>query len=103
VEFDVSETDTFTSWLDRLTDDVAVAAIAARIKRVRFGLFGDVKPVGEGVSELRVNHGPGYRVYFTIKRRKVIVLLCGGEKGSQRRDILEAKRLAKGVDDERED
>jgi putative addiction module killer protein len=58
VEFDVSETDTFMSWLDRLTDDVAVAAIAARIKRVRFGLFGDVKPVGEGVSELRVNHGP---------------------------------------------
>jgi putative addiction module killer protein len=103
VEFDVSETDTFMSWLDRLTDDVAVAAIAARIKRVRFGLFGDVKPVGEGVSELRVNHGPGYRVYFTIKRRKVIVLLCGGDKGTQRRDILEAKRLAKGVDDERED
>jgi putative addiction module killer protein len=69
--------------------------IAARLDRLAYGHSGDVAPVGEGISELRIHHGPGYRVYFCRRGDTVVVLLCGGDKGSQSRDVMTAKRLAK--------
>jgi putative addiction module killer protein len=94
---EVRRTAEFQDWLDRLRDISAVRKIAIRIARLEAGLFGDVEPVGEGVSELRVDHGPGYRLYFVHRGRTVIILLCGGDKGSQRRDIRRAKEMAREV------
>ncbi|EFW77400.1 hypothetical protein ALP26_04841 [Pseudomonas savastanoi pv. glycinea] len=82
------------AWERRLKDQKAKAAIAARIFRVANGLMGDVSPVGQGVSELRIHVGPGYRVYFQQRGDELILLLCGGDKSSQSRDIETAKRLA---------
>ena len=83
-------------WLRRLDDATAKAKISARVRRLAFGNPGDVKPVGEGLSELRIHYGPGYRVYFTRRGEMLIVLLCGGgNKRTQRRDIETAKALAK--------
>lgn len=93
--YDVRQTHQFSGWFAKLRDVTARTAILARIRRLALGHPGDVKQVGDGVSELRVNHGPGYRVYFTRKGSAVILLLCGGDKGSQDRDILRAKQLAK--------
>ncbi len=92
--FDVRQTPEFEAWLDGLADHMAAAQIAARIVRLRNGLMGDVKPVGGGVSELRVDHGPGYRVYFVQRGAVLIVLLCGGDKRTQERDIARAKAMA---------
>ena len=75
-----------------MKDKAAVARILARLARVRLGNVGDCKPVGEGVSELRVDYGPGYRVYFGQKGRTLVVLLCGGDKRTQDRDIRQAKQ-----------
>jgi putative addiction module killer protein len=83
----------FEEWLDDLDDKRAVARILARLARVRQGNLVDCKPVGEGVSELRVACGPGYRVYFGQKGRTLVVLLCGGDKRSQDRDIRLAKQF----------
>src|ERR1700733_6189092 len=91
---EVRQTAIFREWLDGLPDHRAATRIAQRIVRLQAGLFGDVKPVGGGVSELRVDHGPGYRVYFLQRGRTVIILLCGGDKRSQRRDIARATALA---------
>jgi len=91
---EVRETGVFRRWLDRLKDREAQRLIAIRIRRVRAGSLGDFRSVGAGVSELRVHYGPGYRIYFTWKDTKVILLLAGGDKGSQKRDILEARELA---------
>jgi putative addiction module killer protein len=77
-----------------LRDSEVRARIAARVRRLRFGNAGDVKPVGEGISELRIHHGPGFRVYFVGRGGMLIVLLCGGDKNSQTRDIAAAKQLA---------
>jgi putative addiction module killer protein len=85
--FTILRTEAFMSWAVGLKDGVAKARIAARIERLGRGLFGDVKPVGGGVSELRIDHGPGYRVYFVQRGQVVIVLLGGGTKRSQARDI----------------
>jgi len=93
--FTVRRTDVFIDWLTNLRDRRAAARIAARILRLEDGNLGDVKPVGEGVSEMRINYGPGYRVYFMQAGRTVILLLCGGDKSTQARDIAEAKKLAK--------
>lgn len=95
--FEVIQTDEFEAWLDGLRDRQAQVQIAKRIVRVQSGLLGDVKPVGDGVSELRVHHGPGYRLYFVRRGQVVIILLCGGNKGSQARDIERAKAMAKEV------
>jgi len=84
----------FEKWLSRLKDGRAVARIADRLDRLAMGNPGDVKPVGEGVSELRIAYGPGYRVYFLQKGSIVILLLCGGDKSSQSKDIKSAKALA---------
>jgi putative addiction module killer protein len=83
----------FEEWLADLDDKRAVARILARLARVRQGNLGDCKPVGEGVSELQVDYGPGYRVYFGQKGRTLVVLLCGGDKRSQDRDIRLAKQF----------
>lgn len=82
----------FEEWLDDLNDKKAVARILARLARVRQGNLGDSKPVGEGVSELRVDYGPGYRVYFGQKGQTLVLLLCGGDKRSQDSDIRLAKQ-----------
>jgi putative addiction module killer protein len=91
---DVRQTTIFREWLDGLADRRAATRIAQRIVRLQAGLAGDAKPVGGGVSELRVDYGPGYRVYFVRRGQVLIILLCGGDKRSQRRDIARAKTLA---------
>ena len=91
---ELKQTETFRKWRERLRDERARALIASRLDRLAFGLAGDVAPVGEGVSELRIHHGPGYRIYFCTRNQALIILLCGGDKGSQARDIRAAKRLA---------
>ena len=91
---DIKQTDTYRKWERKLRDPRARALIAARIFRLANGLVGDVKPVGRGVSELRIHHGPGYRIYFKQRGNEVVILLCGGDKDSQQRDIDTAQRLA---------
>jgi putative addiction module killer protein len=81
----------FSDWLASLRDKRTVAILRARLNRIRLGNFGDARPVGEGVQELRINWGPGYRVYFGRESQTVAVLLCGGSKKTQRRDIALAK------------
>ena len=84
----------FSAWLRALTDDVAKANILRRLSSAELGNFGDCEPVGEGVSEMRIHHGAGYRVYFLRNGSTVYVLLCGGSKASQKRDIKMAKQMA---------
>ena len=91
---DVRQTTIFREWLDGLADRRAVERIAQRIVRLQAGLFGDVKPVGGGVSELRIKHGPGYRVYFVQRGPVLIILPCGGAERTQKRDIARAQALA---------
>lgn len=90
----VRQTETFRSWLADLRDRRAVARIAARIDRLKLGNPGDVKSVGGGVSELRIDYGPGYRLYFKRVGQEIVLLLCGGDKSTQDRDIERAKALA---------
>jgi len=84
----------FTHWLDGLTDTTVRSVVVARLKRLERGLIGDVEPVGEGVSELRIHLGAGWRVYFTQRGTQVIVLLAGGSKRTQKSDIKRAQALA---------
>ena len=91
---ELNQTDTFRKWEQNLRDQRARAAIAARLFRLANGLAGDVSPVGNGVSELRIHYGPGYRVYFQNRGGQLVILLCGGDKSSQDRDIRLAKLLA---------
>lgn len=95
--YQIRETDAFRKWFESLRDLSARLRIAARIRRVSLGNLGDVKSVGDGVFELRIPHGPGYRVYFVRQGDTVIVLLAGGDKSTQRRDIERAKELARGL------
>jgi putative addiction module killer protein len=88
------KTDVFDRWLRDLRDTRARAKVAARIKRLSLGNPGDVKPVGEGVSEMRIPCGPGYRVYYITRGPIVVVLLCGGDKSTQSNDIEQAKAIA---------
>jgi len=96
---EIRETATFSAWLKRLTDPMAKARIGARIQRLAFGNPGDVQPIGGGLSELRIHHGPGYRVYFTRRGETLVILLCGGDKGTQWRDIATARTLARELED----
>lgn len=91
---EVRTTAVFDAWLRALRSGTDRAIIAKRIARLARGLFGDVEPVGEGVSELRIHHGPGYRIYLIRQGSMVVVLLCGGDKSSQGRDIVQAKEIA---------
>ena len=92
---EIQATDIFSDWLQALPDGQARARIAARVRRLAFGNPGDVKPVGEGISELGIHYGRGYRVYYIQRGAVLILLLCGGDKSTQDRDIQTAKRLAK--------
>lgn len=92
---ELKQTETFRKWWMRLRDERARGAIFSRLDRLAYGHTGDAEPVGEGISELRIHYGPGYRVYFQKRGNTVIVLLCGGDKGTQTKDIKTAKRLAK--------
>jgi putative addiction module killer protein len=95
--FEIRKTDVFAQWLDGLRDIQARARVQARIERLARGNPGDVEPVGEGVSELRIHYGPGYRVYFSRRGQELIVLLAGGDKGTQAKDIKAALRLARSL------
>lgn len=92
--FDVRQTSVFRRWLVKLKDAEARRRIAARIVRLAAGNPGDVRPVGQGVSEMRIDYGPGYRVYLTQKGPILVILLCGGDKRTQADDIAKAKALA---------
>jgi len=94
---EIRKTDVFVKWLDGLRDIRARSRVLVRIERLASGNPGDVKPVGEGVSELRVDYGPGYRVYFVKQGQTVIVLLAGGDKSTQATDIRTAIRLARNL------
>ena len=88
------QSDTFKRWQNKLKDHRAKALIALRLQRLLGGNAGDAAPVGEGISELRVHHGPGYRVYFQQRGDLIILLLCGGDKSTQEKDIRMAKKIA---------
>lgn len=95
--FEIRKTEVFACWLDGLSDLRARARVQVRIERLTSGHPGDVKPVGAGVSELRIDYGPGYRVYFTRRGGTVVILLAGGDKRSQASDIRTALRLARNL------
>ena len=94
---EIRQTDVYARWFRRLRDREARARIDSRIRRLSLGNPGDLRPVGEGVSEIRVDHGPGYRVYFVRQGKALVVLLAGGDKDSQKRDIRRALDLATGL------
>jgi putative addiction module killer protein len=94
---EVRRTDEFDKWLKKLRDAQVRSRILARLARLSFGNPGDVKPVGEGVSEMRIPCGPGYRVYYIQSGDQIVILLIGGDKSSQDRDIEKAKELAAGL------
>jgi putative addiction module killer protein len=98
--FTIKRTNIFIDWMKRLKDRRAVARIAVRIDRFESGNPGHVRDVGDGVSEMKIDYGPGYRVYYVRRGKTIYLLLCGGDKRTQDRDIAEAKRIAKEWTDE---
>jgi putative addiction module killer protein len=94
---EVRKTSLFAAWLANLADPAAKGRIASRISRLEQGNAGDVRPVGGGISEMRIDCGPGYRVYYTSRGSAVVILLCGGDKRTQSADIKKAKALAKDI------
>ncbi len=97
MEYEIEKTEDFDKWLKKLRDRKAVLAIAARLDRAKLGNFGDAEPVGDGVSEMRIFLGPGYRLYFTIRDKKVVFMLCGGDKSTQIKDIQKAQTIAQTI------
>ncbi len=95
--YEIRKTDAYARWLDGLRDIHARARVLARVERLAAGNPGDAKPVGEGVSELRIDYGPGYRVYYTMRGRTVVILLAGGDKRTQASDIKTALRLVRNL------
>ena len=91
----IKQTDEFARWLTGLRDQRAKQKIATRLQRLKFGHFGDVEPIGGGLSELRIHEGQGYRVYFRQNGQEIILLLCGGNKKTQQRDIRRAHEIMK--------
>jgi len=96
---EIRQTETYRKWFDSLKDRNARMRIDIRIRRISLGNFGDVKPVGEGVSEIRIDYGPGYRIYYVQKKNTVIILLSGGDKSTQLKDIQKARELAQRVEE----
>lgn len=96
---EIRETKIYSTWFSRLRDERAKARINMRIYRLSLGNPGDVKPVGSGISEMRIDYGPGYRLYFVKRGQKLIILLCGGDKSSQTENIASAKALAADMED----
>lgn len=101
--YQVVRSATFDKWLSSLKDKRGAARVLARVRRLAEGNPGDVRPVGGGLSELRINYGPGYRVYFVRRASTVVVLLCGGDKSTQRRDIERAHQIAQEWDDDEQE
>ena len=97
MEYEIEKTEVFDKWLKKLRDRKAVLAIAARLDRAKLGNFGDVEPVGQGVTEMRIHFGPGYRLYYKIKEAQIIFMLCGGDKSTQKKDIKKAKEMARTI------
>ena len=97
VVVEIRQTDAYARWFRRLQDRQARVRIDSRIRRLSLGNPGDVRPVGEGISEIRIDYGPGYRVYFVQQSQTLVVLLAGGDKDSQDRDIRRALELARGL------
>lgn len=97
MNYETRQTEEFATWLNDLRDKKARARIIDRVELIERGSFGDFAPVGEGVSELRIFYGPGYRVYFTVRKQTIVFLLIGGNKKTQSRDIKKAKKLAREV------
>jgi len=97
---EIQETGVYHEWFETLNDKRAKARIDVRIRRLSLGNFGDVRPVGKGVSELRIDYGPGYRVYFTQHGKILVILLCGGDKSTQDKDIQRAYELAHALAEE---
>ncbi len=95
---EIRKTDVFVKWIDGLRDIKARARILVRIERLAMGNPGDVKPVGEGVSEMRIDYGPGYRIYFKQRGQELIILLAGGEKRTQSKDINLAYELSRNIE-----
>jgi putative addiction module killer protein len=96
--FTLKQTETFQKWRETIKDSKVRAGIASRLDRMSFGLFGDVKPVGSGVCEMRIHIGPGFRVYYKQIGGSIIVLLCGGDKSMQSKDIKKAIQLAQDLE-----
>ena len=96
----IKQTDVFSKWLTKLKDIQAKVSILRRIERVREGNFGDYKSIGSDVSELRITTGPGYRIYYTKKDDEIVILLVGGDKSTQSKDIQKAKQLAEELQDD---
>jgi len=94
---EIRRTNAFDKWLKNLSDTVGKFVIDARIRRLEEGVFGDTKHVGDGVFEMRIHHGPGYRVYYTKVGSQIMILLCGGDKSTQRSDIAKAKTMVKEI------
>ena len=95
--FEIRKTDVYAKWLDGMRDARARARVLVRVERLAVGNPGDVRPVGEGVSELRIDYGPGYRVYFKKQARRIVILLAGGYKRTQSDDVKTALRLARNL------
>lgn len=95
--YQVYRTQIFMDWFNALKDQTAKNKIRIRIDRIELGNLGDHHSIGDGVSELRITYGPGYRLYYVIRGRQIIILLCGGDKGTQNKDIKKAKKLAQEV------
>ena len=94
---EVRKTEVYATWLNSLRDQRARTRILVRVERLAAGNLGDVRPVGEGVSELRIDYGPGYRVYFKKRGSALVILLAGGDKGTQNEDVRKALRLARNL------
>ena len=92
--YEVQKTDEFEGWISALTDQRAIAKIVSRIERLGMGNAGDVESVGEGISEMRIHHGAGYRVYYKRTGNTIMIILCGGDKSTQAQDIKRAKEIA---------
>ena len=95
----IKETDIFKKWMRELKDRMARSIINARIRRLSLGNRGDTEYIADGVSELRINFGPGYRVYYIQVKKRIIILLCGGDKSSQNRDIEKAKHISSSLEE----
>lgn len=93
--YEIETTAAFDGWLKKLRDRKAAFAVFSRLDRAKLGNFGDAKPVGDGICEMRIFVGPGYRLYYVIREGWIILLLCGGDKSTQERDIAKAKELLK--------
>jgi putative addiction module killer protein len=96
----IRKTSVFRDWMKKLKDAIAKAHIDRRIDRLSRGNPGDVEPIGEGCSEMRIDYGPGYRVYYKDTGREIVIILCGGDKSTQRNDIARAKQLAREEEEE---